>query len=179
MSRGPLTIVTLCTGNAARSVMAGFMLSQLAELEGLDLTVVTAGTHVIEGQPMSRRTREALESLGDVDTSQAGRHRSHQLTDNDVVFADVIVAMEADHVRFIRRVHETAADKTVTINRLVSDLSADGSPFEQRLAALDLASADLDAEIDVADPAGGDQDAYDACAVELWDLCQVVVTLLA
>ena len=62
-----LHIVTLCTGNAARSVMAGVMLEQLAEMEGFSLTVTTAGTHVLEGQPLGMRTKEAMISIGELD----------------------------------------------------------------------------------------------------------------
>ena len=49
-------VVLLCTGNAARSVMAGAALA--AHLP--DWHVTTAGTLVVEGQPMSWRTRAAL-----------------------------------------------------------------------------------------------------------------------
>ena len=45
-----------------------------------DWEVATAGTHVIEGQPMSWRTREAMARLG----YSANGHRSHQLNDADV-----------------------------------------------------------------------------------------------
>jgi protein-tyrosine-phosphatase len=46
-------LLVLCTGNAARSVMAGFMLDALCEgRPGDPLRVVTAGTHTIDGQPM-------------------------------------------------------------------------------------------------------------------------------
>ncbi len=64
-----MQILTLCTGNAARSVMAGAMLGAAG------LAVVTSGTHVVDGQPMSRRTRDALASLGfvaDVPPEPAG-----------------------------------------------------------------------------------------------------------
>jgi len=37
-----------------------------------------------------------------------GRHRSHQLTDADLVGADLVMAMEADHVRYVRRHHPQA-----------------------------------------------------------------------
>ena len=49
----------VCTGNAARSVMAGAVLSHMGGAR-----VVTAGTLVIEGLPMSWRTRKSLEDLG-------------------------------------------------------------------------------------------------------------------
>ena len=60
--RRPVTdLLVLCTGNAARSVMAGFMLMQLHDgRPGPPLHVVTAGTHSIDGQPMGMRTRAAL-----------------------------------------------------------------------------------------------------------------------
>jgi hypothetical protein len=35
-----------------------------------------------------------------------------------------------------------------------------------------------DARLDVADPAGGDDATYEACAHELWDMAQVFATLL-
>ena len=55
---GPL--VFLCTGNAARSVMGGAALA--AHLP--DWHVSTAGTLVVEGQPMSWRTKAALDAVG-------------------------------------------------------------------------------------------------------------------
>jgi len=173
-----LTVVTLCTGNAARSVMAGMMLQQLGDFEGLDIDIITAGTHAIEGQPMSIRTRRALETIDGLDMSRAIGHRSHQLTPSDVDAADVIVGMEADHVAYVRRVHPDAAAKAVTLRRLVADLGVDAVPFSERLAAMDVDSVDLSVEIDVVDPAGGEQEDYDRCAGEIWELCQVLVTLL-
>ncbi len=102
-------VLTLCTGNAARSVMAGAMLGSAA------VRVVTAGTHVVEGQPMSRRTRDALAAVGFV----ADGHRSHQLTGEDVAGADLILAMAGEHVSFIRRRYPEAVARTASIKRLV------------------------------------------------------------
>lgn len=174
----PVRIVTLCTGNAARSVMAGVLLEQLADHEGAAVEIVTAGTHVVEGQPMGLRTKQSLVALGEIDTSMLGRHRSHQLTDDDCSWADVIVAMEADHVAYVRTRHPHAADKTATIHRLVAEVPITEAPFRERLAVLRLDSSDLAGDRDVLDPAGGDQEDYDRCAAEIFELCQVLVGLV-
>jgi len=141
--------------------MAGAML-QTAALE-----IVTAGTHVIEGQPMSRRTRSALTSLG----FDADGHRSHQLTDADVSAADLILAMAGEHVDYIRRKHPQAAPRTASIRRLVRDLPPGPPELPARLADLGLAALPVEPWEDVEDPAGADDEVYEACARELLALC--------
>jgi protein-tyrosine phosphatase len=159
---GAPLVIMLCTGNAARSVMAGAMLG----VHGPAVRVTTAGTHVVEHQPMSIRTRQALAAVG-LDASQ---HRSRQLTDADVAQADLVVAMAAEHVRFIRRRHPAGGARTATIAWLARHLPPGPAPLADRVAALHLADVDPDTQGDVADPAGGTDEDYADCARQLTGL---------
>jgi protein-tyrosine-phosphatase len=103
-------------------------------------------------------------------------HRSHQLTDFDVDSADVVICLAAEHVAYMRRTYAGAADKTVTLKRLVRDLpDASGASFAERLAALRLADTQLMSWEDVEDPAGGDLPVFRSCAHEISDLIDQLV----
>lgn len=164
-SHRPLHIVTLCTGNATRSVIAQLWL-QRARPQWL---VTGGGTLSIEGQPMSIRTRSALSRIGLVDPG----HRSHQLVPADALGADLVLAMEADHVEWIRREIPEAADRTVTLRRLLRDLpdaSNEGRDLSERLADISPGEVTTESWEDVIDPAGGEQPEFDRCADELDEL---------
>lgn len=155
-------IISLCTGNAARSVMLGALL----RLERPELVVVTAGTHVVDGQPISRRTRAGLADIG----LQADDHRSRQLDPEDLPGTDVVIAMAHEHVAWMRRHHPDLADRTATIRHLADTLPPGADPLRDRVRALALAGWTPDPAGDVIDPAGGEEADYVRCARELAEL---------
>ncbi len=152
-------ILFLCTGNAARSVMAGAALA--ARLP--EVVVETAGTLSIDGQPMSWRTRAALAAHGLV----ADRHRSRQATAEHLDAATLVIGLAPEHVRWVRRTHASAASRTATLKRLCRDLPVDARPLSARVEELHLADIELEDWEEVVDPGGGEADAFLACADEV------------
>ena len=166
--------MTVCTGNVARSVMLGSMLTTLGEGGGEQWHIRTAGTHVTEGLAMSARTRDALLAIADLGEHRYGAHRSHQLADEDVTWADVILASEAGHVRFVRERFDHATHRVVQLGQFVRFAPRDLMLDDQLLV---VARHEPDVSRDVIDPAGGDQNAYDECACQLWVLAQECAAL--
>jgi protein-tyrosine-phosphatase len=154
------------------------MLERVAATSDPRIRVTTAGTHAINGQPMSMRTRAAIESIDGVAGVHLTRHRSRQLRDEDLSSADVVITMEADHVRYIRRHHPDASARTATLKRLARSLVKGDDPLSVRIEQLQLAEAVLDGDEDVDDPAGRDDAVYVACAQEIWSLTGVLVVNL-
>jgi protein-tyrosine-phosphatase len=152
-------VILLCTGNAARSVMAGAALAALLP----DWPVATAGTLVVEGQPMSWRTKAALESVG----LAAPTHRSRQASAAELGHAGLVIALAPEHVRWVRRTHPAAADRTATLRRLARDLPDDDAPLAERVQRLGLSAVELEPWEEVVDPGGGDAEAFAVCAREV------------
>ena len=149
--------------------MAGAVLSHMGWAK-----VVTAGTMVIEGMPMSWRTRDALKELG----VTVPAHRSRQLSDRDAKESDLIVCFETFHVAYVRREHPEVAWKTATIRRLVRDLPKGTVPLADRVRALDLDKVELEDWENVEDPAGGELDVVVACAKEVAAIVDELAVLL-
>jgi protein-tyrosine-phosphatase len=168
-------LLVVCTGNAVRSVIAAALLGRLAEEAGVPLRIATAGTHALDGQPVSMRTRAALALVDPTGAVTVSRHRSRHLDPADLARADLVIGMEADHVRYIRRHHGDAAGRTTTMRAICRSLSPGPADLRMRIAALELATVELSDDQDVADPAGRDDRAYADCARELLDLCTELV----
>lgn len=163
-------VLILCTGNAARSVMAATSLTARRP----DLRVRTAGTLVVDGQPMSIRTRAAIEGVG----HPIPRHASRQVHPPDLDEATLVMALAPEHVEWVRRTHAPAAARTVTLRRLVHDLPAAPTLVEQ-VDALAPHTVRLEPWEEVVDPGGGEAEVFAACAREIDELVHELAHRLA
>jgi protein-tyrosine-phosphatase len=170
----PQRVLSLCSGNAVRSPMVEAMLGTL-DPSGAHWIVRSAGTHATEGMAVSARTLEAVVVLVDVDILRLRSHRTHQLTPEDVAWADVILTAEADHVAFCRARYPEATSRVAQLGAFCRFAPLD-APFAEQLR--DAVSELPDDQFDVADPAGGDQADYDVCARTLWDLAQTYAVIV-
>lgn len=164
------SILFLCTGNAARSVIAGVALRRLRP----DLTVTTAGTLTVDGMPISWRTRAALDQVG----LPWPEHASRQAGRSDLRAADLVVALAPEHVEWVRREHPEMSGRTATLIRLTKELPPAEAPLPQRIAALGFESLELEPWEEVVDPGGGDVDAFIACAREVTALVDRLAEVL-
>jgi len=140
-----------------------------------EVVVETAGTLTVDGQPMSWRTRTALESVG----LEPPHHRSRQASTADLERATLVIALAPEHVKWVRRNHERAAARTATLKRLVRDLHPDGRPLSERVADLQLAGVHLEGWEEVIDPGGGEVEVFVACAHEVYELIERLAGKLA
>jgi protein-tyrosine-phosphatase len=164
------SVLFLCTGNAARSVMGGVAL----EACRADLAIDTAGTLTVDGLPISWRTRAALDSVG----LAWPKHRSKQAHRIHLDAADLVVAMAPEHVEWVRRNHPHAAVRTATMKYLVASLASDERSLRERIASLNLERRTLDAGEEIIDPGGGEVEAFIACAHEIVTLVRDLATKL-
>ncbi len=78
----------------------------------------------------------------------------------------------------MRRHHPEAAPITATLPRLLRELDPGDAPLGQRLAAMDLAQVTVEDWEEVVDPAGGDQDVFDACATDISEFVDALLPRL-
>ena len=95
-------LLMVCMGNICRSPMAQMVTMQLAEKAGFggNIQVDSAGTHAVSGsEPPDRRAKTVLSAHGYV----IGKGRSRQVSEQDFVRFDLILAMDQANLNDLRR----------------------------------------------------------------------------
>jgi len=146
-------ILIICTGNMCRSPMAEGILRKKAA--NYPLYISSAGTHAVDGLGASFNAIDVAQDAG-VDISG---HSSRLLTETLLEKADIVFAMEQDHLDFVNRFFPEYADK-------VHLLRTFGRDDEEG----------IDREID--DPVGGSRALYEQCFRILEREIECIVPLL-
>ncbi len=103
------------------------MLRQIAEREGLELTVQSAGVSAYDGGPISVNSFTILKEKKGFD----GTITSSALAEAAVREADLILTMTQTHKRSVIQMFPDAADKTFTLKEYVEDDPRVFSRFEE------------------------------------------------
>jgi tRNA threonylcarbamoyl adenosine modification protein (Sua5/YciO/YrdC/YwlC family) len=134
----PATVLLVCTGNTCRSAMAQGLLRKMLSARGVDgISIRSAGTRAMKGQPASALAQQVARAEDEVDL---GQHRAQPLTNQLLEEADLILAMTLSHARQIEAMGRWYARKTYLLTSF---------PRSQR----------RDPE-DIEDPMGGSAEVY-------------------
>lgn len=113
-------ILTVCTGNVCRSPVAEQVLrARLADLRGI-IDLESAGFRALVGDGMPDQAANLSSSLG----GNPSGHTARQLTEQQILEANLVLAMSREHRREIVSLVPKASRYTVTI-REFARLSAD------------------------------------------------------
>lgn len=90
------SILTICTGNLCRSPLAEQLLRDRLRhvMPDARITVQSAGTAAVNGQPMDRAAAREAKRLG---VTNADRHTALRLRDDHVATADLVLALAREH----------------------------------------------------------------------------------
>ena len=158
----PSRVLVVCHANVARSVAAAYLLTGALDERGVDVEVATAGTHATEGQPVSSRTETSLAAA--IGAPVSARARTARTSSWTTTSNAPTSSSRWRPPRCARCDARTPAPPARSRPSVCSraELPEDGGASAARVAAMALADRDPDDQDDVADPAGGDDAAYDA-----------------
>lgn len=115
-----MDIIFVCTGNTCRSPMAEALFKSIAEREGLNVNVRSAG---VFASPNGKATPHAVEAL--FEKHIALNHVSSPLTEELMESADLVLAMTHQHKQIIASQFGRYRDKVFTLKEYVTGSHGD------------------------------------------------------
>ena len=148
---------------------------------GIPLLTASAGTRAVDGVPATDDAQETMRRLG----FDLSAHRSRPVTGEMATGADLVVAMERDHVLDLVEVQGAPLPRTFTVLELAAMVRASPrSPGESVAAYLDRIGADRTAAdvmraTGLADPVGRSLRHHRRAAEQLSDAFSEVLAAVA
>ena len=135
----PVRLLVVCTANQCRSPMGETFARDRAAHCGIPLLTASAGTRAVDGVPATDDAQATMRRLG----FDLSAHRSRAVSSAMTTVADLVVAMERDHVLDLVQAHGAPLPRTFTVLELAAMVRASPrSPGESVAAYLDRVGAD-------------------------------------
>lgn len=123
-------ILIVCIGNICRSPTAEFLFRD--KLKHRDIHVSSAGLKALVGRPMDDNAMQILKERG----IDAAEHRARQLDPTMLREADLVLAMERNHVAAVSRLAPEASGKLFLLDKW-HEASDVPDPFRQSREAFE------------------------------------------
>ena len=169
-----LRVLFVCTANICRSAFAELYASSDVSPVSPGLEFRSAGTWGHPQQPIDPPMARQLEQRG----VPAASFRSHQVTADDVAWADLVLTMEESHRGFLLDDHPTALTKVFTLGHFADRAVGDHLRGHDLLADLARRRGGVHAAEDVRDPYGRGDAAAARAAAQIVDLVDTTIAAL-
>lgn len=143
-------IIFVCTGNTCRSPMAERICQKLAMERNLNIEIKSRGISVFPLEPAQEYANEALKKYG----LNLEGHFSKQFADEDAQNNPLILTMTKQHKLYLLNHYPFLKDNVYGISEYINESG------------------------DVIDPYGKSQEAYNACAKQLYSIIKIIVEKL-
>jgi protein-tyrosine-phosphatase len=141
-------ILFVCSGNSCRSPLAeGLLRMKIPSRLQDEVVIKSAGTLGIEGSPAARYSVQIVQEMG----GDISGHRSQGVTEALMAEADLVLAMAAEHLEYLRREYPQYRENIFLLKRFARAADETGE------------HDDPDGD-DIFDPLGSSIETYRACA---------------
>lgn len=134
-------ILIVCIGNICRSPTAEFLFRD--KLKHRDIHISSAGLKALVGRPMDDNAMQILKERG----IDAAEHRARQLDPSMLREADLVLAMERNHVAAVSRLAPEASGKLFLLDKW-HEASDVPDPFRQSREAFEHVHAMIERGVD-------------------------------